>query len=80
MRNDSPQKHTSNNAMNRGAINSAISVCEGGELDCIDPFSNQIRMVWECYVMAQGGLVKHPPDGEKSFLSLLQHHDKRMKD
>ena len=72
----------------RGSTNRAISVCGGGILDDfttsnttgifrrqtrgVDPFSNQIRMVWGNYVTTPGGLVERPPDGKNSFLSLLQ--------
>jgi hypothetical protein len=38
----------------------------------VNPFSNEIRMVWGYYVTTPGGLVQRPQDGKKSFLSLLQ--------
>jgi hypothetical protein len=69
-------------------MNRAISVCGGGILDDftesnatgifrrkargVDPFSNQNRIVWGYYVTTPGGSVKRPPDGKKSFLSLLE--------
>ena len=72
----------------RGSMNRAISVCGGGILDDfttsnttgifrrktrgVDPFTDQIRMVWGYFVTTPGGLVERPPDGKKSFLSLLQ--------
>ena len=78
----------------RGSMNQAISVCGSGVLDDfttsnttgifqrktrgINPFSNQIRMVWGYYVTMPGGLVECPPDGKKSFLSLLK--DERIND
>jgi hypothetical protein len=37
----------------------------------IDPYSNQSKNVWGYYVTTPGGLVERPPDGKKSFLSLL---------
>ena len=37
-----------------------------------DPFNNQKRTVWGYYVTTPGGLVARPPDGTRSFLSLLQ--------
>lgn len=37
-----------------------------------DPFGNPRRNVWGYYITAPGRQVERPPDGEKSFLSLLQ--------
>ena len=37
-----------------------------------DPFDNQKRTVWGYFVTTPGGLVARPPDGTRSFLSLLQ--------
>ena len=72
----------------RGMMNKAISSCEGTTLDDftesndtgrfrrsakgLDPFGNPKRRIWGYYVTTPGGLVKRPPDGKKSFLSLLQ--------
>ena len=73
---------------NRGVMNRAIAVCGGGTLDDFtssnstgifrrkakgtDPYDNQKRTVWGYYVTTPGGLVARPPDGTRSFLSLLQ--------
>ena len=72
----------------RGAMNRAILICGGGILDDftesnatgifrrkargVDPFSNHDRIVWGQYATTPGGSVKRPPDGKKSFLSLLE--------
>ena len=37
-----------------------------------DLFGNPIQKIWGYYVTTPGGLVQRPPDGKKSFLSLLQ--------
>ena len=37
-----------------------------------DPFGTPKRKVMGYYVTAPGGVVECPPDGKKSFLSLLQ--------
>jgi hypothetical protein len=37
-----------------------------------DPFGNPRRNIWGYYITAPGGVVECPPDGKKSFLSLLQ--------
>ena len=73
---------------NRGVLNRAIAVCGGGTMDDFsssnttgifrrkakgtDPFDNQKRTIWGYYVTTPGGLVAQPPDGTRSFLSLLQ--------
>ena len=75
-------------------MNKAISSCEGAILDDftesndagqfrrsakgVDPFGNPRRTIWGYYVTEPGGLVKRPPDGKKSFLSLLE--DARIND
>ena len=72
----------------RGKMNKAISTHDGTILDDFtesnqtgrfrrqaygyDPFGNPKRQVWGYYVTAPGGIVECPPDGKKSFLSLLQ--------
>ena len=72
----------------RGVMNQAIAKCGGGMLDDftssnttgifrrkargIDPFDNQKRPIWGYFVTRPGGLVERPPEGRKSFLSLLQ--------
>ena len=38
----------------------------------ICPLTNQRRHVWGYYVTTPGVVVERPPDGKKSFLSLLQ--------
>jgi hypothetical protein len=44
-----------------------------------DPFGNPKRSIFGYYIVTtQGGLVQRPPDGKKSFLSLLQ--DKELND
>ena len=74
--------------LNRSMMNKAISACSGTTLDDFtesnqtgrfwhlakghDPFGNPRRNVWGYYVTAPGGVVECPPDGKKSFLSLLQ--------
>jgi len=35
-------------------------------------FGNPKRKIWGYYVTNPGGMVQRPPDGKKSFLSLLQ--------
>lgn len=37
-----------------------------------DPFGNPKRKIWGYFITKPGGLVERPPDGKKSFLSLLQ--------
>jgi hypothetical protein len=72
----------------RSMMNKAISSCDGTTLDDFtesnqtgqfqhqarghDPFGNPYRKVWGYDVTAPGGIVEHPPDGKKSFLSILQ--------
>ena len=72
----------------RGLMNRAISSCAGSTLDDFsesnvtgrfrrkakghDPFGNPKRTVWGYFATMPGGLVERPPDGRKSFLSLLQ--------
>ena len=72
----------------RGKMNKAISSHDGTILDDFtesnqtgrfrrqakghDPFGNPRRNIWGYYVTAPGGVVERPPDGKKSFLSLLQ--------
>jgi hypothetical protein len=72
----------------RGMRNKAISAHDGTILDDFtesnktgrfrrqakgrDPFGSPKRKIWGYYVTAPGGIVKCPPDGKKSFLSLLQ--------
>jgi hypothetical protein len=79
---------------NRGMLNKAISSCEGTTLDDftdsnktgrfrrsargLDHFGNPKRMIWTHYITEPGGLVERPPDGKKSFSSLLQ--DARIND
>jgi hypothetical protein len=36
------------------------------------PLTNQRRNIWGYYITTPGGGVERPPDGKKSFLSLLQ--------
>ena len=78
----------------RGMMNKAISSCGGVTLDDFtdsnqtgrfrrcsygqDPFGNRKRKIWGYYITTPGGLVQRPPDGKKSFLSLLQ--DDRLND
>ena len=38
----------------------------------LDPFGNPRRHIMGYYVTAPGGIVACPPDGKRSFLSLLQ--------
>lgn len=38
----------------------------------ICPLTNQRRSIWGYYITTPGGVVERPPDGKKSFLSLLQ--------
>ena len=42
------------------------------QISACDPFGNPRRRIWGYYVTAAGGQVACPPDGEKSFLSLLE--------
>ena len=72
----------------RGKMNKAISTHDGTILDDFtesnqtgrfrrqaygyDPFGTPKRKVMGYYVTAPGGVVERPPDGKKSFLSLLQ--------
>jgi len=72
----------------RGKMNRAIASHDGTTLDDFtetnqsgrfrrqtfgkDPFGNPYRRIWGYYVTAAGGQVARPPDGEKSFLSLLK--------
>ena len=72
----------------RGKMNKAISSYDGTILDDFtesnqtgrfrrqaygyDPFGTPKRKVMGYYVTAPGGVVERPPDGKKSFLSLLQ--------
>ena len=37
----------------------------------IDSFGNPRQTIWGYYVTTPGGLAERPPDGKKSFLSLL---------
>ena len=75
-------------------MNKAVSSCEGTTLDDftesnttgrfrrsakgLDQFGNPKQYIWGYYVTEPVGLVKHPPDGKKNFLSLLQ--DARIND
>jgi hypothetical protein len=79
---------TLGDSFNRGVINQAISLCGGTQLDDfyesnpsgmfrwkgkgIDPFGNPKRYIWGYYVTRPGHIVEGPPDGKRSFLSLLQ--------
>ena len=79
---------TLGDSFDRGKLNRAISVCGGSQLDDfsesnrsgmfrrkgkgIDPFGNPKRYVWGYYVTRPGHIVEGPPDGKRSFLSLLQ--------
>ncbi|KAI2509402.1 hypothetical protein MHU86_5035 [Fragilaria crotonensis] len=72
----------------RGMMNKAISSYGGETLDDftesnktgrfrraakgVDPFDNPKRKIWGYFITTPGGLVQRPPDGKKSFLSLLQ--------
>jgi hypothetical protein len=72
----------------RAKMNKAISTHGGSTMDDFtesnhtgrfrrrangyDPFGNPKRTIWGYYITAPGGIVKCPPDGKKSFLSLLQ--------
>ena len=72
----------------RANMNRAISKCGGMVLDDfsdsnttglfrrqatgICPLTNQRRSIWGYYITTPGGVVERPPDGKKSFLSLLQ--------
>jgi hypothetical protein len=72
----------------RGKMNRAIATQGGTTLDDFtasnssgrfrrqsngyDPFGNPYRNVWGYYVTAPGGQVERPPNGVKSFLSLVQ--------
>ena len=72
----------------RGMMNKAISSCGGATLDDFtesnqtgrfrraakghDLFGNPKRKIWGYFITKPGGLVERPPDGKKSFLSLLQ--------
>jgi hypothetical protein len=72
----------------RGKLNRAISTHGGTTLDDFtqsnnsgrfrretsgyDPFGNPRRRIWGYFVTTPGGLVARPPDGKRSFLSLLQ--------
>ena len=72
----------------RGKMNKAISTHGGSTMDDFtesnqtgrfrrqaygyDPFGTPKRKVMGYYVTAPGGVVERPPDGKKSFLSLLQ--------
>jgi hypothetical protein len=72
----------------RGKLNRAISTHGGATLDDFtesncsgrfrrqasgyDPFGNPFRKVWGYYVTAPGGQEACPPNGAKSFLSLVQ--------
>jgi hypothetical protein len=38
----------------------------------ICPLTNQRRSIWGYFIATPGGVVERPPDGKKSFLSLLQ--------
>lgn len=78
----------------RGVMNRAISVCGGAILDDftesnttgmfrrksrgIDPYGNPLRNVWGYYITRPGEMVERPPDGKRSFMSLLQ--DSRIND
>lgn len=69
-------------------MNRAISMCGGMILDDfsdsnttglfrrkakgICPLTNENRHIWGYYVTTPGGGVERPPDGKKSFLTLLQ--------
>ena len=75
-------------------MNRAISVCGGAILDDftesnttgmfrrksrgIDPYGNPLRNVWGYYITRPGEMVERPPDGKRSFMSLLQ--DSRIND
>jgi len=79
---------TLDDSFNRGLMNRAISLCKGTQLDDfsesnrsgmfrrkgkgIDPFGNPKRYIWGYYVTRPGHIVEGPPDGKRSFLSLLQ--------
>lgn len=69
-------------------MNQAISRCGGGLMDDfsdsnttgifrrqakgICPLTKVKRNIWGYYITTPGGLVQRPPDGKKSFLTLLQ--------
>jgi hypothetical protein len=38
----------------------------------VDTYGNPKREIWGYFITRPGGLVECPPDGKKSFLSLLQ--------
>jgi hypothetical protein len=38
----------------------------------IDPYGSPKRTVWGYYVTTPGQVVERPPEGKRSFLSLLQ--------
>ena len=72
----------------RGKLNRAISTHGGATLDDFtesncsgrfrrqasgyDPFGNPRRRIWGYYVTTPGGQVARPPNGAKSFVSLVQ--------
>jgi hypothetical protein len=73
---------------NRSIMNRAISKCGGMTMDDfsdsnttgvfrrrangICPLTNERRHIWGYYITTPGGGVERPPDGKKSFLTLLQ--------
>ena len=73
---------------NRGKLNRAISICGGATLDDftdsnktgmfrrtgrgVDPFGNPRRSISGYFVTTPGQVVERPPEGKRSFLSLLQ--------
>ena len=38
----------------------------------IDTYGNPKKEIWGYFITRPGGLVERPPNGKKSFLSLLQ--------
>jgi len=75
-------------SFNRGKLNRAISVCGGSQLDDfsdgnksgmfrrtakgVDPFGSPRRSISGYFITTPGQVVERPPEGKKSFLSLLQ--------
>ncbi len=72
----------------RGMMNKAHSPCGGVSIDAFtesnqsgriqrsrigrDLVGNPKQKIWGYYITTPGGMVQRPPDGKKSFLSLLQ--------
>jgi hypothetical protein len=79
---------TLGDSFDRGKLNRAISVCGGSQLDDfsdgnktgmfrrtgrgVDPFGNPRRSISGYFVTTPGQVVERPPEGKRSFLSLLQ--------